>query len=138
MATYAPMMASRNKMKGEKTMKRKFDTIDSLHAYIERKAKTIINHYYTDWKHYDRIKMMQATGRKEKEVYIIFRNCGSYLFTLENLLNSDYARTIMDYYTSDSTAEYYRVDFDRLQVEKIGSGLPAEVKTEIARQKKTA
>ncbi len=107
-----------------------FENIDELHAYIERQARRTIKHYYTDWKNYDRPDMMKATGNKEKEVYIIVRECGSYFYTLEHLRKSLYARTVMDYYNTDSTAKYFRVDFQKLTVEAIEKKLPDHIRKE--------
>jgi hypothetical protein len=113
------------------TMKR-FKDINDLHSYIERQAKRIIKHYYTGYKHYDRPAIMKATGNKEKECYLILRDCGSYFYTADYIVDmrSDWAATVMDYYQDDSSAQYFRIDFDRLTVEKIPAGLPDHLKAE--------
>ena len=111
---------------------KRFKDIDGLHAYIEKEASRIINHYYTDFKNYDRLAIMKATGNKERECYLILRDCGSYFYTADYItdLRSDWPAVVMDYYTDDSSAKYYRIDFDRLTVEKIPAGLPAHLKAE--------
>lgn len=111
----------------------KFKTIDELHAYIERQAKRTIKYYYSDFKNYDRPEIMRHTGAKTKEVYIIFRESGSYLYTREELTDSrrDFARVVMDYYTTDKTAKYYKINFRDLTAERIPAGLPQDIKQEI-------
>ena len=112
---------------------KKFKTIDELHAALERQAKRTIKYYYTDWKNYDRPEIMRHTGAKTREIYIILRESGSYLYTRADLLSSrsDFARAVMDYYTTDRTAKYYKVDFSRLTLESIPAGLPQDVKREL-------
>ena len=112
---------------------KKYKTIDDLHSFLERQAKRTIKYYYTDWKNYDRPEVMKHTGAKTREIYIIFRESGSYLYTRAELLHPirDFARVVMDYYTTDRTAKYYKVDFDRLTVENIPAGLPEDVKREL-------
>lgn len=112
---------------------KKFKTIDELHAYFERQAKRTIKYYYTDWKNYDRPEIMRHTGAKTSEIYIILRESGSYLYTRADLLStrSDYARAVMDYYTTDKTAKYYKINFRELTAERIPAGLPQDVKQEI-------
>lgn len=109
-------------------MKKRFDTIDALHAYIERQARRTIKHYYTDWKNYDRPAMMKATGEKTTAVYIILRESGSYLYTADDL-KREYPAAVMNYYTQDSTAKYYKVDFKHYTAERIPAGLPEENRT---------
>ena len=111
----------------------KFKTIDELHDYIERQAKRTIKFYYSDFKNYDRPEIMRHTGAKTKEVYIIFRESGSYLYSREELTDSrrDFARVVMDYYTTDKTAKYYKINFDALTAERIPAGLPQDIKQEI-------
>lgn len=110
-----------------------FSNIDELHAYIERQAKRTIKFYYSDYKNYDRPEIMRHTGEKTKDVYIIFRESGSYLFTREELTDSrrDFGRVVMDYYTTDKTAKYYKINFKELTAERIPAGLPQDVKQEI-------
>lgn len=111
---------------------KKFDNINDLHAFLEKEAKKTIKYYYSDFKNYDRPEIMRHTGEKTKEVYIILRESGSYLYTREDLTStkSDFAAVVMDYYTTDKTAKYYKVNFDRLTVEKIPAGLPNDIKRE--------
>lgn len=111
---------------------KKFDNINDLHAFLEKEAKKTIKYYYSDFKNYDRLEIMRHTGAKTREIYIIFRESGSYLYTREDLTStkSDFAAVVMDYYTTDKTAKYYKVNFDRLTVEKIPAGLPNDIKRE--------
>lgn len=89
---------------------KKYKTINELHAAIEKKADKIIKYYYTDFKNYDRPEIMRHTGAKTREVYLILRESGSYIYSLEELLNleRDFPAIVMDYYTSDKTAHYYK------------------------------
>lgn len=119
---------------------KKFKTIDELHAALERQAKRTIKYYYTDWKNYDRPEIMRHTGAKTSEIYIILRESGSYLYTRADLLStrSDYARAVMDYYTTDKTAKYYKVNFNALTVESIPAGLPNDIKRELNERSRAA
>lgn len=112
---------------------KKFKTIDELHAYIERQAKSTIKYYFTDWKNYDRPDIMKHTGAKTKEVYIILRESGSYLYDRRELLHPvrDFGRVVMDYYTTDKTAKYYKINFNALTIERIPAGLPLDIKREL-------
>lgn len=111
-------------------MKRKYNNINELHDFIERQAKRIIKWYYTDYKNYDRVEIMKNTGLKTEECYIIFRESGSYFYTFENLTDPahNFPAVVMDYYKTDKTAKYYRIDFSRLIVENIPAGLPKNIK----------
>lgn len=110
-------------------IKKKFADIDSFHAFIEKKARQIIKYYYTDWKNYDRPELMKATGAREKEVYVILREAGSYFYRAADLTDAtrDYPITVMDYYTSDKTARYFKLDFQNLIIEEIAPGIPASI-----------
>lgn len=109
---------------------KKFSNIDELHAFLERRAKQIIKHYFSDWKNMDRPEVMKHTGERTTEVYIIFRECGSYLYSREELtdMRREFPAVVMDYYKTDKTAIYYKVDFCRLTAEKIPAGLPEDIK----------
>ena len=119
---------------------KKFKTIDDLHAFLEREAARTIHYYFTDWKNYDRPEVMKHTGAKTREIYIILRDSGSYLYTRDNLTSkeSDFAAVVMDYYTTDKTAKYYKVDFNALTIEKLTPGLPADIKRERAENAREA
>ena len=108
-------------------MKRTFQNVNEMHQYIERQAKKTIKFYYTDWKHYDRPEIMKATANKSI-LYIILRECGSYAEKPQDLKNYHGSRVIMDYYKTDKTAKYYKLDFQKLTVESIAAGLPEEYK----------
>lgn len=109
---------------------KKFSNIDELHAFLERRAKQIIKHYFSDWKNMDRPEVMKHTGEKTSDVYIIFRESGSYLYSREELadMRRDFPAVVMDYYKTDRTALYYKVDFCKLTAEKIPAGLPEEIR----------
>ena len=111
-----------------------------MHTYFERQAKRTIKYFYTDWKNYDRPEIMRHTGAKTSEIYIILRESGSYLYTPADLLStrSDYARAVMDYYTTDKTAKYYKVNFNALTVESIPAGLPNDIKRELNERSRAA
>ena len=119
---------------------KKYKTIDELHQAIEKKADKIIKHYYSDFKNYDRPAIMKHTGEKTKEVYLILREAGSYLFSAADLLDieRDYPVVVMNYYTNDTTAHYFKIDFSRFTLEEIPAGLPKEIKAERARLEKIA
>jgi len=107
---------------------KKFKTIDDLHAAIEKATRKTIKYYYTDWKNYDRPALMKATGTRET-VYIIVRESGSYLYTYKELENGyQFGLDVMDYYTNDRTAVYYKADLDKLTLEKIPAGIPEEIR----------
>ena len=109
---------------------KKFKNIDELHAFLELRASAIIKHYFTDWKNHDRPEVMKHSGEKSKEVYIIFRECGSYLYSRDELtdMRRDFPAVVMDYYKTDKTALYYKVDFCKLTAEKIPAGLPEDIR----------
>ena len=119
---------------------KKFITIEDLHCYLERQAKRTIKYYYTDCKNYDRLEVMKHTGAKTEEIYIILRESGSYLYTRAELLHPirDFARVVMDYYTTDRTAKYYKVNFNALTVESIPAGLPNDIKRELNERSRAA
>jgi len=121
-------------MKGEQKTMKHFKNIDDLHAFLERQAKRTIKYYYTDWKNYDRPALMKYTGSREKEIYIIFREAGSYIYTAADILDYDFAATVMDYYISDKTAKYYKVNLDALTAELIPAGMPSHIKAERSRR----
>ena len=108
---------------------RKFKNINDLHAFLERQAKRTIKFYYTDWKNYDRPDVMKHTGAKTPEIYIIFRESGSYLYTRDDL-RREYPAVVMDYYSGDESAKYYKVDFLHLTAERIPAGLPEDIRNE--------
>jgi hypothetical protein len=116
---------------------KKFTDINDLHAFLERQARRTIKYYYTDWKNYDRPEIMKHTGLKTREIYIILRESGSYLYTREDL-SRNYPAAVMDYYSQDATAKYYKVDFNRLTVERIPAGLPEDIRRENDERRRAA
>jgi hypothetical protein len=92
----------------------KYNNINELHQAIEKKAKKIIKCYYSDYKNYDRLKVMQETGKKGI-LYMIFRQCGSYAFNESDIKKG--ASYYIDYYkNNDSTAKFYKIDFNKLTI----------------------
>lgn len=116
---------------------KRFNNIDDLHAFLERQASRTIKYYYTDWKNYDRPDVMKHTGLRTREVYIIFREAGSYLYTREDL-QRDFPAAVMDYYKTYGNAKYYKVDFYRLTVERIPAGLPEDIRRENNERRRAA
>ena len=116
---------------------KKFKDIDELHAFLERRAHQIIKHYFTDWKNLDRPEVMRHTGLKTKEVYIIFRESGSYLYSRDDL-QRDFPATVMDYYKDYKNTAYYKIDFYILTAEKIPAGLPEDIRRENKERQKAA
>lgn len=106
---------------------KRFSNIDDLHTYLEKLAKKTIKSYYTDWKNYDRPALMRATGNRET-VYIILREYGSYLYTVDDLINHDFPAVVMDYYTDEKRNHYYKVDLYNLTIEKIPNKYPEDLK----------
>lgn len=98
----------------------KFQDIDALDQAIERTAKRIIKHYYTDWKNYDRPAYMGFKGAEEKEkkhILILFREMGSYIFSEWDFMDRKAPAEIINYYLNlESTRvnAYYFVDLERL------------------------
>ena len=121
-------------------MKRRFEDINGLYSYIEKKAKQTIKFYYTDYKNYDRPRLMAFAYDQEPEVYLILRKCGSYIYTAAELLDPgyDFPAYVMDYYTSDESAKYYKLNMKTLTVETIPAGLPSEIRAERARLERLA
>lgn len=100
----------------------KYKNIDDLDARIERIIKKTVESYYTDWKNYDRPKYMglkSSRDRKDKDLILIARKCGTYLLTVDSIKNSEWAGTVYEYYQTQETADYYHINLDRLAIEKI-------------------
>lgn len=117
---------------------KKYKTIDELDARIERIIKNKLEAYYTDWKNYDRPKYMKMKGsrnRDEKQIMIIARQCGCYLFTLEELKNYAFAMTCLEYYGGNDKNDFYLVNLDRLTIEKIN---PLEYEKELKKELRKA
>lgn len=100
----------------------KYKNIDDLDARIERIIKKTVESYYTDWKNYDRPKYMglkSSRDRKDKDLILIARKCGTYLLTVDSIKNSEWAGTVYEYYQTQERADYYHINLDRLAIEKI-------------------
>lgn len=98
----------------------KYKSIAELDLRIENIVKRNVKHYYTDWKHYDRPKYMKLKGSDrwiDKSLLLIVRECGTYLYTIEELSTSDWARTVSTYYGDN--ANYYNIDLEKLTINKI-------------------
>lgn len=83
---------------------------------IERIVKAKVKYYYTDWKNYDRPKYMGIKGSKARQMILIVRTCGTYLFTTEELKDYDFAKTVYEYYMDYESADYYYIDLDKREV----------------------
>lgn len=102
----------------------RYQTIDELDARIEKIIKSTLQAYYTDWKNYDRPKYMRlkgSTDQKDKIAVLIARRCGSYLLTLDEIMNNAVSATIYEYYyTQEATGTtYYLINLDRLEISRI-------------------
>lgn len=102
---------------------RKYD-INKLDRQVESIITKTVKHYYTDWKNYDRPKYMRLKGSKENSALLIARTCGTYLYS-ESELNTDYAKTVVSYYTNQEPANIYRIDFLTGTVKLIHKGIAA-------------
>ena len=97
----------------------KYKTIDELNNRIEKEVKKTVNHYYTDWKNYDRPKYMYSVAKGATKFLLIVRDCGTYLFT-EKDLDRETVKTIIEYYSiQDQTAKFYRIDREQLTMKKV-------------------
>jgi len=101
----------------------KYKNIDDLDRAIERQASRIIKHYYTDWKNYDRPTYMGFKGAKErtkKHILILFRECGSYIFSEWDFLDRKTPAEIIDYYLMQDRRGnvYFFVDLEKLTLKK--------------------
>ena len=95
----------------------RYNTIDQLDARIESIVKRNVKHYYTDWKNYDRPKYMRLKGSDrwiDKGLILIVRECGTYLYTLEEVAINEFARTVCSYYGEN--ALYYSIDLNMLTI----------------------
>ena len=100
----------------------RYDNIDALDQRIERIISGTVKHYYTDWKNYDRPKYMGLKGSKQpgdRVMFLIARAYGTYLITLDQIANTTAGATIYEHFIANEHADYYRIDLDRLSVDKI-------------------
>lgn len=98
----------------------KYKTQDKMDARIERIVKAKTKHYYTDWKNYDRVSYMKykgSTSPKDKQMILIARECGTYLYTMDELANYQFAKTVYEYYM-DQNCDYYYIDLTTREVVK--------------------
>ena len=102
----------------------KYPNIDALDSAIERAAKRIIKHYYTDWKNYDRPAYMGYKGsqdRDKKHILVLFRESGSYIFSDFDFKDRKTPGEIVSYYINyenDSKTKYYFIDLEKLTLTK--------------------
>ena len=101
----------------------KYPTIDALDARIERIIKTTVINYYTDWKHYDRPKYMKLKGskdRRDKKLILSVRKTGTYLYReADKEKPGSWPNTLWNYFHEQERADHYKIDLDRLTIEKL-------------------
>ncbi len=100
----------------------RYHNIDELDARIERIISRTVKAYYTDWKNYDRPKYMTLKGsrnRKDKQIILIARACGTYLYTLDDISKREWPTSVYKYYQTSSESNYYYINLDNLSIEKI-------------------
>lgn len=101
----------------------RYKNINELDARIERIISRTVKAYYTDWKNYDRPKYMVCKGshkKEDKDLVLIVRAYGTYLVKINDIKNNNaWATTLYEYYQTQERATYYRVNIDRLTIEKI-------------------
>ena len=98
----------------------KYKSIDLLDRHIENIISRKVKHYYTDWKNYDRPYYMKLKGsprRQDKELILIARDCGSYLYTIDELYSYLFARTVCTYY--GESVNYYKINIELLTCDKL-------------------
>lgn len=98
----------------------KYRTIDELDARIERIADKTIQHYYTDWKNYDRpyyMKLKGSTRREDKDILWIARESGSYLYTLDELKSYEHGRVVCEYEWIGT--RYFRINLESLTIKEL-------------------
>lgn len=95
----------------------KYKSIDLLDAKIERIISRNVKYYYTDWKNYDRPYYMKLKGIKEKNIILIVRESGTYLYTLDDLYNYEFSRTVCTYY--GESVKYYSIDLINLELKQL-------------------
>jgi hypothetical protein len=100
----------------------KYSNIDELDTAIERRADHYIKAYYTDWKNYDRPTYMGYKGsqdRNKKHILIMFRECGSYIFSDYDFKDRKSPAEIVSYYLDyESKTAYFFVDLEKLTLTK--------------------
>lgn len=88
---------------------RKYD-INTLDQKIEKIVKKTVEYYYTDWKNYDRPKYMKLKGDSSvKNITLIARKCGTYLFSDKEIASGE-AAAFLEYYTTQEAANFYNID----------------------------
>ena len=101
----------------------KYKNIDALDARIERIIKATVINYYTDWKHYDRPKYMKLKGskdRRDKHLILSVRKTGTYLYTeADKNERGTWEETLWNYFHTQERADHYKIDLDRLTIEKL-------------------
>lgn len=111
----------------------RYKTIEELDARLESIVRKTVKHYYTDWKNYDRPKYMGFKGsndRHDKDLILIVRECGTYLIRTEDARTPEsWADTLYNYFQDNEHATYYRMDLNKLTLEKWN---PTHNKREIA------
>jgi hypothetical protein len=99
----------------------KYNNIDELDKTIENRIKRTTKHYYSDWKNLDRPKYMKckgSTNKAERRLLLIVRECGTYLFTDEDM-KRETPQYIAEYFkTQERNNKFYRIDLDKLTITK--------------------
>lgn len=100
----------------------KYKNIDCLDSRIEKIVRRKVKYYYTDWKNYDRPKYMcykGSTRRADKKLFLLVRDCGTYLLRAADVKDRDTAAgAIYDYFRNYEKCDYYEIDIDGLEVKK--------------------
>jgi hypothetical protein len=107
----------------------RYPSIEALDNRIEKIIDSTVKHYYTDWKNYDRPKYMKFKGSADaadKDLILIARECGTYLIRTEDIkTGNEWAKTLVEYFQTQESADYYHININKLEVKKID---PAEAK----------
>ena len=90
--------------------------INAVDHIIDRKVKR----YRTDWTEIDRSKFMENIAGKNQPDVLIARECGTYLLDSAKILRVwTEAYLLLDYYINhEADADFYEIDYDRMQVIK--------------------
>lgn len=100
----------------------KYKTITDLDNRIEKIVKRKVQHYYTDWKNYDRPKYMGFKGSKEKEdklLFLIVRDSGTWLERVWDLYRENWTTAVFEQYTDSDTSDYYIINLNNKEIYKI-------------------
>lgn len=100
----------------------RYKNINDLDQRIERIVSRKVKHYYSDWKHYDRIKYIHCKSsnqREDKKLILIARTCGTYLIReCDKDQKDSWANTLWNYFHNQESADFYFIDLNKLSVVK--------------------